>query len=170
MWGVRVPPTASESNRSPMTALRRPDPRLVHVPVPDHHVHVPVVVRHPAAGRRCPRRLRVRSGWPPSRFLSSRSCASRKFRNLTFLPCFLTAWSISSTTCSLLDPAVGVEDEVEDPLLEHRRVERRLHVLERLRVVRLLDVAAPPSRWGRRRGTPSRACRSRRDRGSSRSC
>ncbi len=43
-----------------------------------------------------------------------------------------------------LDPAVRVEDEVEDPLLEHDQVERRLHVFERLGVVRLVDVLRFP--------------------------
>ena len=37
-----------------------------------------------------------------------------------------------------------MEDEVEDALLEHDQVERGLHVLERLRVVRLLNVLAFP--------------------------
>ncbi len=54
-----------------------------------------------------------------------------------------------------LDPAVGVEDQVEDALLEHDAIERGLQVFERLGVGRLLEVLRLPSRWGRCRGTPS---------------
>ena len=100
----RVVARSVRSGKSPtvhLPACRRPEPRLAERFVADHDVEIAIVVRDPTAARRCPRRRPRRSDWPASRFLFSRSCASRKLRNLTFLPCFVTAWSISSTICSL---------------------------------------------------------------------
>ena len=70
----------------------------------------------------------------------------------------------------VLDPAVRVEDQVEDALLDHRAVEGRLPVVAPSSGCSACAGAGPPSRSASCTGTPSTGCRSRTGTDSSRSC
>ena len=162
---LRVAERGRSRSREPMLGLAVPIGDLL---ADDVEVAVVVEVEQPDAV--VPAVRLAEAAGRPSRFLFSRSCASRKLRNLTFFPCFFTAWSISSTTCSVLIQPWGWKTRLKTPCLSTTQVERRLQVLDASSGCSASGGAGPPSRWGRRRGTPSRGRRSRRDRDSSRSC
>ena len=122
---------AGKSLTSHFAVLRRPEARLPDPVVADDHVHEAVVVHVEQADA-----VVLAVGGAQRLAAEQVACSaapatSRKVRNLTFLPCFVDRMVDQLDDLLVANPAVRVEDEAEDALLDDGGVEGGLPVARR---------------------------------------
>src|SRR5262249_19205873 len=95
-----------------------PDAGLPPPLIPDHHIHEPVVIHieHPYA---VVPSLGVPQGLSPEQVLVDALLRLAEVQELDLLPVLRDGVVDQLDDLRVLDPAVRVEDEVEDALLEH---------------------------------------------------